>query len=85
MLKCKIKFKNPFYYLPIITMTKLDFIYALENEWLITCVRDENNKIDVEETIKSNDFKHWCWMPSWEWLSLKVVFMILEDQWAFED
>lgn len=66
-------------------MTKKDFLYALECENLVRLVRDENNKIDVEESLESRDFKTWCWMPTGERLDLKTIVRILEGQWAFED
>lgn len=65
-------------------MTRKDFLYALENAWIIECVRDENNNIDVEETVKSWEFNSWCYC-NWERFSPKVVYKILEDEWAFDD
>lgn len=61
-------------------MTREDFIFALEQEGLIDAERDENWRIDVEETIKSENFKKWCYMPSWERLSLKVIYNILDQR-----
>ena len=66
-------------------MTREDFLYACENEWLINLERDENNSIDVDATIEQAEFNRWCWMPSGEWMSLKVIYRILEDEWAFDD
>lgn len=65
-------------------MTREDFLYALENAWLITCVR-EDNKIDVEQTIESRDFETWCRTIHWERLSCKVIYEIIEELWGFED
>lgn len=66
-------------------MTREDFLYALENAWIINCERNDKNEIDIEETIKSDDFKRWCWSPHWERLSCKEIYNIIDDLWWFED
>lgn len=66
-------------------MTKKEFLYELENAWLIDCERDENNNIDIEETIRSDDFKRWCWSYRGERLSCKAIYDIIEDLWWFLD
>ena len=66
-------------------MTKKDFLYALECENIIRLERDENNKIDVEETLKNRDCKTWCYMPTGERLDVKTIVKIIEEQWWFED
>lgn len=65
-------------------MSRKDFLYALENAWIINCVR-ENNKIDVEQTIESGDFETWCRTHQWEWLSCKVIYDIIDELWWFDD
>lgn len=64
-------------------MNKRDLLYAFENAWLINCVRD--GWIDVEETIESWQFNEGCYTRTGEWLSLRTIWNILEDEWAFED
>ena len=65
-------------------MTREDFLYALENEGLIDCERDWIN-INVEETIDRAEFDKWFWSRRGEWISLKVIYRILEEEWAFSD
>ena len=66
-------------------MTRKEFLYELENAWLIDCVRDDNNSIDIEETVKSDDMKLWCRTHRWEWLSCKAIYDIIDELWGFED
>lgn len=68
-------------------MTKKDFLYALECENLIRLVRDEDNynRIDVEASLESRDCETGCRMPTWEWLDIKTIVRIIEEQWGFED
>lgn len=65
-------------------MTREDFVYALENEWLINCVRDEHNNIDLDATIESTDFRTGCRLH-WEWLDLRTVYRIIHELGWFED
>ena len=64
-------------------MTREDFVYALENAWIINCVR-ENNTINVEETVESWQFDKGCYCNG-ERFSPKVIYDILEELWAFDD
>ena len=66
-------------------MTREDFLYALENEGLINCDRDDNNRIDVEETVENDTMKCGCYTRNWEWLSCETIYRILDDLGAFED
>lgn len=65
-------------------MTRKEFLYALENEGLIDCVRTDN-KIDVEETLDSYSMESWCYTHGWEWLSCKKIYEIIDDLGGFED
>ena len=64
-------------------MTRKDFLYALENEGLINCVRDDD-WINVNETLQSTDCKTGCWLH-WEWLDIRTIYRIIDDEWGFED
>ena len=64
-------------------MRKEDFLYALENAWIIECERTDN-KIDVKETVESWQFDRGCYCNG-EWFSPLTVYRILEDEWVFDD
>ena len=66
-------------------MTRKEFLYELENAWLIDCVRDDNNSIDIEETVKSDEFNRWCRSTRGERLSCKAIYNIIDELWGFED